>query len=100
MLMIYFLINFIINPTKVYLNLDKSNNLIIHTGITLKNNLREVRFDFRAFNDNRDYMTTFETRRNISQLFPDLDRRFILKKLNLYIVKNYIGEHQIIVWKR
>ncbi len=80
MLMIYFFINFIINPTKVYLNLEKSNNLIIHTGITLKNNFKEVRFDFRAFNDNRDYMTTFETRRNISQLFPDLDRRFISNK--------------------
>lgn len=61
----------------MYLNLEKSNNLIIHRGITLKNNFKEVRFDFRAFNDNRDYMTTFESRRNISEVFPDLDRRFI-----------------------
>lgn len=77
MLLIYFLMNFVINPTKVYLNLEKPNDLIIHTGVTLKNNLKEVRFDFRAFNDNRDYMTTFESRKNISEMFPDLDRRFM-----------------------
>ncbi len=62
MLLIYFLMNFVINPTKVYLNLYKPNDLIIHTGVTLKNNLEEVRFDFRAFNDDRDYMTIFESR--------------------------------------
>ena len=69
--------NFVINPTKVYLNLEKPNDLIIHTGVTLKNNLEEVRFDFRAFNDDRDYMTTFESRKNISEMFPGLDRKFI-----------------------
>ena len=69
--------NFVINPTRVYLNLEKPNNLIIHTGVTLKNNLKEVRFDFRAFNDNRDYMTTFESRKNIEMMFPDLDRKFL-----------------------
>ena len=77
MLLIYFLMNFVINPTKVYLNLEKPNDLIIHTGVTLKNNLKEVRFDFRAFNDDRDYMTTFESRKNISEMFPGLDRKFI-----------------------
>ena len=80
MLILYFLINFIQNPTKVYLNLEKPNNFIIHTGVTLKNNFKEVRFDFRAFNDNRDYMTTFESRRNISEVFPDLDRRLLSSK--------------------
>lgn len=77
MLLIYFLMNFVINPTKMYLNLEKPNDLIIHTGVTLKNNLKEVRFDFRAFNDDRDYMTTFESRKNISEMFPGLDRKFI-----------------------
>ncbi len=77
MLLIYFLINFIINPTKVYLNLEKPNNLIIHSGVTFKDNLKEIRFDFRAFNDNRDYMTTIDIRNNISLIFPDLDRKFI-----------------------
>ena len=77
MLLIYFLMNFVINPTKVYLNLEKPNDLIIHTGVTLKNNLKEVRFDFRAFNDDRDYMTTLESRKNIPEMFPDLDRKFI-----------------------
>tara|TARA_B100000900_G_scaffold308728_1_gene267424 strand:- start:4025 stop:4474 length:450 start_codon:yes stop_codon:yes gene_type:complete len=80
MLILYFLISFIKNPTKVYLNLEKPNNFIIHTGVTLKNNLKEVRFDFRAFNDNRDYMTTFESRRNISEVFPDLDTRLLSSK--------------------
>jgi hypothetical protein len=67
----------VINPTKVYLNLEKPNDLIIHTGVTFKNKLKEVRFDFRAFNDNRDYMTTFESRKNKEMMFPGLNRKFI-----------------------
>ncbi len=77
MLLIYFLINFIINPTNVYLNIEKPNDLIIHTGITFKNNLKQVRFDFRAFNDNGNYMTTLQSRKNISLMFPDLNRKVI-----------------------
>lgn len=77
MLLIYFLINFVINPTKIYLNLEKPNDKIIHAAITLRNNYEEVRFDFRAFNDNRDYMTTIESRKNISRMFPGIDRKFL-----------------------
>jgi len=77
MLLIYFLINFVINPTKIYLNLEKPNDKIIHAAVTLRNNFEEVRFDFRAFNDNRDYMTTIESRKNISCMFPGIDRKFL-----------------------
>ena len=77
MFLIYFLINFVINPTKIYLNIEKPNKFMIHTGITIKNYFKEVRFDFRAFNDNREYMTTFESRKSIEMMFPDLDRKFI-----------------------
>jgi len=41
MLLIYFLINFVINPTKIYLNLDKPNDKIIHMAVTLRNNLEK-----------------------------------------------------------
>lgn len=97
MLLLYFLINFIIYPTKVYLNLEKPNNLIIHTGITFKNNFKEVRFDFRPFNDNRDYITTFIMRKNISYMYPNLNRKIIdFKEMNkniefLYTKELYMG---------
>jgi len=70
-------INFIINPTKVYLNLEKPNRFIIHTGITFKNNNKEIRYDFRAFNDDYSYITTEETRKDIAKMFPGLiDKKY------------------------
>tara|TARA_Y100001980_G_C14541758_1_gene319879 strand:+ start:407 stop:874 length:468 start_codon:yes stop_codon:yes gene_type:complete len=91
MLLIYFLLNFVINPTKVYLNLDKPNDLIIHTGITFINNDREIRYDFRAFNENRSYITTEESRKNITEMFPDLSDKkykFFLKYKGLGDIDN------------
>ena len=95
MLLIYytFFIGFVINPTKIYLNLDKPSDKIIHTGITLRNEIKEIRYDFRAFNDNRNYITTIESRKNISEMFPDLDRKFIdYKGLNNEITNIYSKE--------
>ena len=43
------LLLFITSPTKIFLNLDKINDLLIHAGITFKSSKREVRYDFRAF---------------------------------------------------
>lgn len=66
------LLLFVTNPTKIFLNLDKINELLIHAGITFKNNKREVRYDFRAFNYNNTYVTDEHIRKNISEMFPDL----------------------------
>jgi len=61
MLLIYFLINFVINPTKIYLNLDKPNDKIIHMAVTLRNNLEK----------------------NISGMFPGIYRKlFSYKRLS------------------
>lgn len=67
---IFNLLLYIFVPTKVYINLERPNNLIIHTGITFINNDKEVRYDFRAFNDNDNYITTDESRKNITLMFP------------------------------
>ena len=75
MLLIYLILNFVFNPTKVYINLNKPNDFLIHTGITLRNRYKEVRYDFRAYNENKDYITTEETRSNLSQMFPDLSKK-------------------------
>ena len=59
------LLLFITNPTKIFLNLDKFNDLLIHAGITFKNSKREVRYDFRAFNYNNTYVTNENIRKRI-----------------------------------
>tara|TARA_Y100000389_G_scaffold59558_1_gene55660 strand:- start:4285 stop:4734 length:450 start_codon:yes stop_codon:yes gene_type:complete len=80
MILLYLFISFIVNPTKIYINLEKPNNLIIHTGITIKNDTNKIRYDFRAFNDNNNYITTPESRKNISLMFPKLNKKFLQAK--------------------
>jgi len=63
-------------PTKVYVNIEKPNSLITHTGITFENNNKKIRYDFRAFNNDDDYMTTEESRKNVTQMFPLIDSKF------------------------
>ena len=94
------LILFVINPTKIYLNLDKFNNFIIHSGITFENNERKIRYDFRAFNKNNTYITNKYTRQNVNSMFPDL---FNTKSIHNNINYNYLYnkvkyESTIIYW--
>ena len=73
------LFNFILGliiPTKVYINIEKPNKIITHTGITFENNNNKIRYDFRAFNNNDDYVTTEESRKNITLMFPKIDPKF------------------------
>lgn len=72
MILFFKLVLFVINPTKILLNLDKFNNCVIHSGITLKNSERQIRYDFRAFNKNNTYITNKYTRQNVNHMFPDL----------------------------
>ena len=72
MLIIYFLFSLII-PTKVFINIEKVNPIITHTGITFKNNNNKIRYDFRAFNKNNDYITTDSSRKNITLMFPKIN---------------------------
>lgn len=74
-----FLFNFILGlivPTKVYINIEKPNKIITHTGITFENNNNKIRYDFRAFNNNDDYVTTEESRKNVTLMFPKIDSKF------------------------
>ena len=76
MIFFYNLLLVFIIPTKVYINIEKPNKLITHAGITFENNNEKIRYDFRAFNNNNDYITTEESRKNITLMFPKIDARF------------------------
>ncbi len=97
MLFLYLILGLILNPTRIYINLEKPNDIIIHAGITLKNDEKEVRYDFRAFNDGRDYITTEESRKSMSEMFPDLDKDFLKAKglgddmVFIYTKEIYLG---------
>ncbi len=66
----------LIIPTKVYINIEKPNPIITHAGITFENNNERIRYDFRAFNNDDNYMTTEESRKNVTQMFPLIDSKF------------------------
>lgn len=73
------------SPTKVYINLEKVNPIITHTGITFINEDENkiIRYDFRAFNNNDDYITTQESRKNVTLMFPNINSKFLdLKGFN------------------
>tara|TARA_X000000368_G_scaffold418742_1_gene419723 strand:- start:1977 stop:2447 length:471 start_codon:yes stop_codon:yes gene_type:complete len=79
--------SFLINKNfvNVYINIEKVNKYLIHSGITFEdiNNNERIRYDFRAFNDNYEYITTDESRKNVTLMFPNLDNNFLdLKGLN------------------
>ena len=76
MFYLYKLLLVFIIPTKIYVNIEKPNSIISHTGITFENNNEKIRYDFRAFNNNDDYITTEESRKNITLMFPKIDARF------------------------
>ena len=56
MLLLYKLFFVFIIPTKVYINIEKPNPIITHAGITFENYNEKIRYDFRAFNNNTDYI--------------------------------------------
>ena len=73
------------SPTKVYINLEKVNPIITHTGITFINEDENkiIRYDFRAFNNNDDYSTNDESRKNVTLMFPNINPKFLdLKGFN------------------
>ena len=75
---IYFLLNFILqndlSKTKVFIHLDKFNERynLIHIGISFNNFNNNIRYDFRAFNDGKSYITNENQRNNIRYIFPDI----------------------------
>ena len=61
--------------TKVLIHLEKFNKRynLIHIGISFyENNQEPIRFDYRAFNDKKSYITTEESRKNVNYIFPDI----------------------------
>lgn len=66
----------IFTPVKVYINIERVNPIITHTGITFENDENSIRYDFRAFNNNDNYITDEESRKNINEMFPKINPRF------------------------
>lgn len=64
----------IIPKTKVYIHLEQFNTKynLLHIGISFKNSNKNLRYDFRAFNDDNSCLTTDMDRRNLQQMFPDI----------------------------
>ena len=83
----------------MYLNIEKVNPIITHVGISFSNE-KEIRYDFRAFNNNNNYITTSENRKNITYMFPDLNTKILEYKgftefrddILLYSKKILLGE--------
>ena len=89
-------LNFIPNtvPTKtyVYIHLEQfyTKYNLLHIGISFKNSNKNLRYDFRAFNDGNSCLTTPEDRRNLEKMFPDL------YNMDEYYDKEYIKYRDII----
>lgn len=96
---LYMLISLVIHsPTKVYINLEKVNPIITHSGITFENDNKNIRYDFRAFNNNHDYSTTEESRKNISLMFPNINSKFLdLKGFNEFRDDILLYSHDILI---
>ena len=100
MLLYYKILLAFIIPTKVYINIEKPNSIITHTGITFENNNNKIRYDFRAFNNNDNYITDDESRKNITLMFPKIDTRFFEYKgfnefrdnITFYSKELFLGE--------
>ena len=60
--------------TQVFIHLDKFNERynLMHIGISFNNFNNYIRYDFRAFNDGKSYITTENERYNIRYIFPDI----------------------------
>ncbi len=67
------LINFLtlLIKTKVVLHLEQINPYMIHTGISFQNCFKNIRYDYRSFNDDMSYITTYKIRQNFNMIFPN-----------------------------
>ena len=92
------LLGFLIN-TKVTLHLEKINKYFIHTGISFNRLNKNIRFDYRSFNDNNNYITTEYSRKNFTQIFPglNLSEDFNYQEFNNYRKNIYLYNKDIIV---
>lgn len=61
-------------PTRVNIHLEKFNERynLLHIGISFDNRFKVIRYDYRPFNDNKDYDTTNIDRQNFATIFPNI----------------------------
>lgn len=113
MLLYLLIFNFILDfnkiltkKSKVYIHLEKFNEKLnlMHTGISFKKFNKNIRYDYRAFNDGNSYLTNNININNFTFLFPGLTKyvkiddndyklyRSQIKKTKKYSKNIYFGE--------
>lgn len=60
---------------RVYVHLEQFNQKhnLFHIGISFNSEFRNIRFDYRSFNDDYSYITTNKNRHNLQLMFPRLN---------------------------
>jgi len=93
-------------PNKVYLHLEKFNERynLLHVGISFDDSLKKIRYDYRAFKKDEDYVTIESEESN--ELFPnmyiptDIDDYADIEKRTIYWGTCYKSLHEIINFEK
>lgn len=93
MIVLYLLqLSFILIPKIVTLHLEKIPRGITHTGISFKNDYKNVRYDFRAFNENNTCITSQinnKNGKNLFKLYPNIYQKNF-NKIYRHILENFL----------
>ena len=68
-----YIFNFVLSGTNVFIHIERMNKYIIHTGISFDDGEKNIRYDFRGFNDDNNYITTDKNRNDLNTMFPLID---------------------------
>ena len=62
--------------TKVIIHLEQFNKKynLLHIGISFNNNNKNIRYDFRPFNEENNYITDKNIEHDFDIMFPNIDR--------------------------
>ena len=93
-------------PNKVYLHLEKFNERynLLHVGISFDNNIRKIRYDYRAFKNDQNYLT--DDMSGALDIFPtmyipqDIDEYANIEKRKIYWGTTNKTIHEIILFEK
>ena len=91
---------------KVYLHLEKFNEKynLLHVGISFDDDIRKIRYDYRAFKNDNDYLTT--NKNDNLEIFPtmyippDIDKYSNIEKRTIYWGTCNKSMHEIILFEK
>ena len=93
-------------PNKVYLHLEKFNERynLLHVGISFDNDIRKIRYDYRAFKNDQNYLT--DEKSDSLEIFPtmyvpqDIDEYANIEKRKIYWGTCNKSMHEIILFEK